>query len=190
MRPQITVQSRQAKRAVPFSLLWRNYPTDLPCLLPNGDPPSGFENQCAIKMSLCLELSGVTLKGLGNDCPVAKHPGRALVAAASKLATWLTENRFPGCGRREKYAGQTWRGKCEKRSGIIFFKHYWCRSGEAPGACTGNHIDLWNGRSLSPGWASFFRFDLGIDRLPNPFSEGNFYSDLGQSREVWFLPVP
>ena len=104
-------------------------------------------------------------------------------------AGWISEHRFPGCVRREKYTGQNWRSRCDKRSGIVFFEHYWCRTGESPGACTGNHIDLWDGKTLTSGRASFFRFTIGIDRIPNPFGDGNFYSDLNQSREVWFLPV-
>ncbi len=185
----VRIAPQPKRRNVPFSLLWKNYPSDLPCLLPNGDPPVGLENQCAIKMSLCLERSGIRLVGVGNDCPVAGRPGKIMVAAAAKLATWISEHRFPGCGRREKYTGQNWRSRCDKRSGIVFFKHYWCRTGESHGACTGNHIDLWDGKTLTSGWASFFRFTIGIDRMPNPFGGGNFFSDLNQSREVWFMPV-
>jgi hypothetical protein len=86
----VRIAPQPKQRNIPFSLLWENYPSDLPCLLPNGDPPQGLENQCAIKMSLCLERSGVRLVGLGNDCPVPGRPGKIMVAAAARLAGSLS----------------------------------------------------------------------------------------------------
>jgi hypothetical protein len=88
MNPIISraVVVQQARRPIPFATLWRNYPTDTPCVLPTGKPPKGFENQCAIRMSVCLDRSGVVLKGLPNECPVQPRPSKPMVAGAAKAA--------------------------------------------------------------------------------------------------------
>jgi hypothetical protein len=89
-----------------------------------------------------------------------------------------------------------WKTALGGRTGIVFFKDYWRRRGEMKGVGSGDHIDLWNRDSLTPGWASFLRFSIGIDRLPNlnPFTRAddnqNWYSDLGKSSAIWFWPIP
>jgi hypothetical protein len=137
-----------------------------------------------MKMSVCLQKAGVDLRGLPQGCPVRNL--QMMVASAAILADWLSGHPFPGCGRRQTMSGQNWQSWCANRTGIIFFEHYWQRKTDRPGGATGNHIDLWNRDALTPGWASFARFWLGISSL-HVFGEG--FSDLNQSKRVCFFPV-
>jgi len=118
-----------------------------------------------------------------------------MVAAAQALATWLKTRPFPGCPVVQVVHGQAWQAAVARRTGIIFFKDYWRRHGERTGVGSGDHIDLWNRDTLTPSWASFLRFTIGIDRVPNlnPFTRSednqNWYSDLGKSTAIWFWPI-
>jgi hypothetical protein len=163
-----------------FANLWSSYPTENPC--------KGIENQCATRLSVALQGGGVSFK----TYPGGKKPPCGILVA-QELADWLSggnPHRFKGEGTTEKFPGSEWRQKVDGRTGIIFFQDYWKRSTDKGGATTGDHIDLWNKNTLSRfGWASFFRFSLGIPRIPNPFGDGNWYSDLSKSRAVWFWEV-
>ncbi len=163
---------------VTFALLWSNYP-------PVHDPCPGVENQCAIRLAITLKNSFVKF----NSYPGGKRPPCG-IQAAEELANWLDGGpRFREQGGTEKFPGAQWKQKVGGRTGIIFFQHYWQRSTDKGSATTGNHIDLWNRNTLTPGWASFFRFTLGVSHFPNLFSPGNWYSDLSKSKAVWFWEV-
>lgn len=72
---------------VAFADLWNNYPSDdTPCRDKSGNVPSGFQNQCAIRVGTALEKSGVLFTTFtGLRCPSApKNSGR--VAGAQALA--------------------------------------------------------------------------------------------------------
>ena len=85
---------------------------------------------------------------------------------------------LPGKGFQKFLAGRT---------GIAFFEDYWFRA-ENKKYPTGDHIDLWNRGRLTPSFETFMRFTLGIPRMHslNPFSHGNWYSDLENARQVMF----
>lgn len=82
------------KARISFSTIWNNYPREPPCINPRTkDPPHGFENQCAIKVGLALERSGVSFHSLsGGRCPTASSMG-GMVASAQTLATGYARNR-------------------------------------------------------------------------------------------------
>lgn len=179
-----------------FEDLWRNYPNDPPCVGDGGSPPPGWDNQCAVRLGVALERSGVSFKTFkGGRCPTGPRGG-GMVASAQSLATWLRARPFVGCPAVQIVHAPTWKIAVTGRTGIVFFQDYWRRRGEGSGNGSGDHIDLWNRDSLTPSWASFMRFTLGIDRLPNlnPFTRSddnqNVYSDLGRSSSVLFWPIP
>ena len=113
-----------------FLNLWSVYPrTNDPC-----DGP--WNNQCAIRMSLCLNDEGTfTVNASTYSEPKCSH-GHA--RGAESLANWLQRRlgrprRFtdPAAAKRELMGS----------SGIIFFKDCFTRSGET--TRRGDHIDLW-----------------------------------------------
>lgn len=168
---------------VAFAALWNNYPSDdTPCRDKSGNVPSGFQNQCAIRVGTALEKSGVLFTTFtGLRCPSApKNSGR--VAGAQALANWLTKGRFPGCPNPEKYTGQTAFDEIEDRTGIIFLANYWQRSTDQGAARTGDHIDLWNGSRMT-STSSWFRVHLGI-------SWDGLWSDYRLASTVLFWPIP
>lgn len=124
-----------------FETLWDNHPCNkeekYPCKDKNGKP--SFENQCAIRMGVCLERSGVNLKSFsGERCWHNHNPKHIL--RAEDLAEWLkfykhqfgTLNLYKGIGA---YRDALEYMKLKK--GIVFFRNFW-----GPGN-QGDHIDLW-----------------------------------------------
>ena len=106
-----------------FQSLWNNYPTTLaPC-------NNGWDNQCAIRLSIALQKSGLSLAGYGD--PTCGH-GNA--RGAESLANFLWIN----IGAAFKYTNPN-QNVVTGRSGIIFFKDL---AGFRGG--NGDHIDLWN----------------------------------------------
>lgn len=115
-----------------FINLWNNYPTEQhPC---NG----GWDNQCAIRMSLTLNAErSITIDRNTYPEPKCAH-GHA--RGAESLANWLWRNHL---GRPQIFTdGAAAKRTLNERTGIIFFKDCFTRSGET--RATGDHIDLWN----------------------------------------------
>ncbi len=173
---------------IAFATILKNYSNAPPCVRADGQIPAGYENQCAMRVGKALERSGVSFDSFhGGRCPVSPSVG-GLAASAEGLAKWLVAKPFPGCDVRKILAAATWDEELKGRTGIVYFKDYWRRKGEQ-GQGTGDHIDLWNRDTLTPGWTSFLRFRLGINQLGSLFSDDNVYSDLNKSRAVWFFSV-
>ncbi|WP_198118329.1 T6SS effector amidase Tae4 family protein [Massilia rhizosphaerae] len=181
--------------AVQFSDLWENYVTGDPYRDPkSGKIPFGFENQCAIRVSLTLHKVGVAMKSYrGPDRMLIE--GKPVAVRAQELAKWLALQPFCGLPTQpEEVTGENWKGLLAGRTGIVFFHGYWHRPGEATSRLSGDHIDLWNKNTLTPSVESFLRFRLGINHVPNIFDrlrggQDNFYSDLGKSRQILFWEV-
>lgn len=110
-----------------FINLWNNYPTEQhPC-------DGGWDNQCAIRMSLTLNAE----RSITYPEPKCAH-GHA--RGAESLANWLWRNHL---GRPQIFTdGAAAKRTLNERTGIIFFKDCFTRSGET--RATGDHIDLWN----------------------------------------------
>ena len=137
---------------VTFAKLWESYPdVGGPC---STDGKRNFENQCAIRMGVCLENAGVNTK----EWPVRRcwqHKGKERhILAAEELANALARHAVPGVGRVEKYGGKEGFEKIRGRTGIVFFMNYTGVSMQ------GDHIDLWNRVKTTNRVASFFEIQL------------------------------
>lgn len=166
-----------------FADLWSSYPSEYPYIDPQtGNPPRGYENQCAIKVSTAIYGAGATMKSFKGATVSVK--GNKLSVRAEELAGWLKLQPFCGLPRiPQNITGADWQTKIKGKTGIVFFKDYWTRSSNEK-IPSGDHIDLWNESKLTPGLASFWRFTLGISsfRLID-------LSDLGKSTEILFWEI-
>lgn len=175
--------------AVTFVKLWESYPSGHPYVDPKtGQPPPGFDNQCAIKVSVAIHGAGIEMKSFrGADI---KMNGLKTAIVAEQLAAWLKLQPFCGLPTApENVTGKDWQDKIRGRTGIVFFANYWKRAGETTRP-TGDHIDLWNKTRLTSNAPNFVR-RLGISSiqwLSGPLAEFNF-SDLGNSTEILFWEV-
>jgi hypothetical protein len=133
---------------VQFQNLWTNHPyPEFPC------DKDTFKNQCAIRMGVALEKSGVDTKSFDlmypkRRCyPGFKHEPRHILAA-QELANWIWRRKsqrvtFGDVEIHKKVSSE----RFSKRKGIVFIKNGW-------GAT--DHIDLWNGSALKGGAQSYF----------------------------------
>lgn len=168
-----------------FAALWSAYPSEKPYVDPKtGKVPEGYENQCAIKVSVALLGAGVRLDSFKGATVSVK--GAKLAIRAQELATWLKAQRIQGVDTPpQTVTGADWQTKIKGRSGIVYFADYWTRGNEK--VPTGDHIDLWNGSRLTASGfegaaVTFLRFGLGIASLPG-------FSDLGKAKAIWFWEV-
>jgi hypothetical protein len=151
---------------VTFKQLWANHPTNsgnsLPCRTLGI---SNFENQCAIRMGVCLKDSGVALGQIGgaitcSQVLLTNHAKDEMhFVRAKELANALRRGGIPGIGSAHSLQTPAdFANELDGRRGIIFFNGYWWRK-EDKTRPTGDHIDLWNGwrttaKALFPwfGW--------------------------------------
>ncbi|RZI78673.1 MAG: hypothetical protein EOP38_27420 [Rubrivivax sp.] len=167
-----------------FNMLWANYPKDSPYVGKDGKPPAGYENQCAIKVSLSMQASGVNMGSFkGATVNVA---GKKLAIRAEELARWIKVNKPAGLLTPVNLTGADWKAKGSGKKGIIYFANYWRRDGEK--TPSGDHIDLWNESRLTSsglwgGTLSVLRFGLGVESIDG------VYSDLGKATEILLWEV-
>lgn len=122
----LTNQSRVAVRRSlpPFETLWRSYPAaSKPC-------DQGYENQCAIRMSVTAISAGFPLTGYREH--LCRH-GHARGAEA--LARYLAQSVRPP----ERAKKEAARRLCAGRTGVVFFRNI-----EGFRNSQGDHIDLWD----------------------------------------------
>jgi hypothetical protein len=178
--------------AVNFATLWKAYPSSAPFVDPQtGKPPPGYENQCAIKVSVALHGAGVAMKSFRGAIVTVNGLRSAILA--DQMSTWLKKQPFCGLPMwPEKVTGEHWQDKIKGRTGIVYFANYWARNAGEKSAMrpTGDHIDLWNGSRLTATGMSFIstmgrRF--GLSSIGAGTSWG--YSDLGKSTEILFWEV-
>ncbi|WP_080970853.1 type VI secretion system amidase effector protein Tae4 [Burkholderia cepacia] len=187
-------------KALSFQELWNAYPTKDPY----DDPTGEYENQCAIRMSVTFHNVGSDMKSFSQNVlkpmPGKKTLGRlilngkATATRAYELAEWLKLRPFLGVGKPENITGPEWQNKVKGRTGIIYFFGYWRQEGDSAGALSGGHIDLWNKDTLTPSFASFWRFRVGASTMPNFRSwlsggTENWISDLSESKEIIFWEI-
>jgi hypothetical protein len=138
---------------VQFHTLWSNHPyPNKPC------DEKTFTNQCAIRMGVALEKSGVDTGSFdimypNRRCyPGFKHTPRHILAA-QELANWIKTKKlvFGNAEIHKRVTSNDFKG----RKGIVFIRNGWGPT---------DHIDLWNGVAMKGGF-------------PNYFSRG---------KEVWF----
>ncbi|GGB22292.1 T6SS effector amidase Tae4 family protein [Agarivorans gilvus] len=166
---------------IKFEELWENYPTiqgeKAPCRT-NGE--KNFSDQCAIRMGSCLAANGVdTTKLVSRKRHCWHHElSHGHVLAAEELANGLSRNRISGIDKKVLVDPLSFQKTISGKSGIIFFKDFWNRSGETFRNRTGDHIDLWNGSRLTD-WRTWFF-------ISSTFNTGGDYS---KSKEIWFWRV-
>ncbi|CAH0354231.1 type VI secretion system amidase effector protein Tae4 [Aquabacterium sp. CECT 9606] len=185
VRTNTTPQSVCAIQVTPiqFANLWAAYPKERdPYRDAKGKVPAGFDNQCAIRVSSALHHVGVTMKSFKGAA--VQLDGQRAAIRAEEFATWLKLQPFCGLpSKPHNITGPDWQQKIKGKTGIIFFKDYWSRDGEVSHA-SGDHVDLWNKDRLTPGFASFMRFTLGLNA-----SSILGFSDLGKAKEILFWEV-
>ena len=137
-----------------FKKMWKNHPINSgetnPCSKISGEP--NFENQCAIRMGVCLSKSGFPLEDYeGVRCwhhsSQMNHTLRVeeLVRFLNQtlpkesLITVRAKPNYPI--NADKFAGKT---------GIVAFINFWGRCNQ------GDHIDLWDGEELLDGSIDYF----------------------------------
>jgi hypothetical protein len=176
----------ESTKRVRFAALWAGYPSTKPYLDPKtGSPPKGFENQCAIKVSVALHAVGIDMKSYRGSQVVVE--GKPAATRATELAAWLNSQYLPSLPvHGQTVTGEDWQKKVKGRTGIIYFANYWARPGEAA-APSGDHIDLWNGSRLTATGlegviVDFLRFGLDIQSGPG-------FSNLGKATTILFLEV-
>ena len=174
-------------KSLRFSDIWNNYPNHDPCVNPRTGKKA-YDDQCAIRLGKALEKSGVSFaKFPGSRCEFGpRDNGMAL--RAQELAGWLRTRPFSSCPVAAPIPSKDFVKWLQGRTGIVFFQDYWFRDGEK--FPTGDHIDLWNINQLTPSFTTFLRFRLGITQIPNLLGRGNYYTDLGKSRQILFWPIP
>jgi hypothetical protein len=138
---------------VQFNKLWANHPYPKnPC------DKKTFTNQCAIRMGVALEKSGVDTNSFDTKYPNRrcypgfKHTPRHILAA-QELANWMQTKTlvFGSAEIHKKVTSNDFKA----RKGIVFIQNGWGPT---------DHIDLWNGAAMKGGF-------------PNYFTQG---------KEVWF----
>jgi hypothetical protein len=122
---------------ISFAKLWENHPYPIkPC------DSKLFVNQCAIRMGVALELTGVSFKSFtGATCSNSfrlKHT-QTHVLRAEELANWLKKGAVAGVPKifKKKITSHDLIGQ----NGIIFIKDGWPSGGD--------HIDVWNGTACA-----------------------------------------
>lgn len=172
-------QKVTAVSPIGFKQLWDNYPSDPPCTNEAGEP--NFSDQCAIKLSVCLQRAGVDLSSVPKKQRCWSHSNSVHVLAAEQMASWLQDHRFRGCAVARDITGGDFDDTIDGKTGIIFFKDYWQREKETGKQRTGDHIDLWNGSRLTT-LSSWLRIQWGL-------SWDGLWSDFSRAKQILFWEV-
>lgn len=135
--------------AIPiFKKLYDNHPyPEHPC------NPDTFVNQCAIRMGVCFEKSGIDTTSFdamypNRRCyPGFKHKPRHILAA-QELANWMKSQTatFGTVTVHQGKGGVTYKDFMYKK-GIVFIKNGWGPT---------DHIDLWDGADMKGGSKQYF----------------------------------
>ena len=134
--------TREKVMPVSFQTLWRNHPrnrtpaVDSPCVDAKGSP--AYQNQCAIRISVCLHASGVGLGSFRGAMCWHNH-GRRHILRAEQMGAWLRTSRIFGETHVRQQAPRASLSSAAYSSlrGIILFRNFWGRGNQ------GDHIDLW-----------------------------------------------
>ncbi len=165
-----------------FKTLWSNFPeleeTRKKCVNKQGNNETPFDNYCSILLSECFIKSGLKPdQSTGVKC--WSHKGSKHIIRAEEMANWLSKLPPAGFGGAENISPSEFQTKLAGRTGVIYFKDYWMRSGESSQNRSGDHIDLWNNNRITGGsmvYRSIIEFF-------------GFVSDLNKSRKMLFWEV-
>jgi len=118
-----------------FSILWSNYPQDIDGESQHPSSDSYANNQCAIRLGLCLLLSGIDISDY-NTGPVTSE---GYPRGAKSLADWIWQNY----GSPTIVSVTDFQNNYSNQTGIMF--EY-----ASPGNTS--HIDLWNAGVAGSGF--------------------------------------
>jgi hypothetical protein len=93
--------TQQRPAPIKFSQLWDGYPGSKPYVDAKGDIPKGFENQCAIKVSVALGSVGVTLASFRGAFVSIK--GQKAAIRAEQMAAWLGKEKIAGVAAQPRH---------------------------------------------------------------------------------------
>lgn len=143
------------KKAIPRDTLFRELGWD--DLINNA----AFENTCAIRMSVALIRSGVTIPAGRIPIKAGPHRGKRVEPGQAKLADILATNAL--LGKPEKFSTSEAENGIGSRSGIVSFYNL------LPGVYDHGHIDI---VSSSSGGFKICGMDC-----------------YWKSKQVWFWPL-
>ncbi|UTW05789.1 T6SS effector amidase Tae4 family protein [Pseudomonas benzenivorans] len=175
--------------AIKFEDLWGSYPSGSIKHLDSKTGRDVFDDHCAINVSQSLYSCGVLLKSFKGtkcwSCPSKDSSGKGIHAIrAQELASYLSTRPFASCPVPQRLTGSSYETAVKGKTGIIFFKDYWQRSGES--GRTGDHIDLWRESKLASigGALTFIR-----QTFPGIAENYLDMSDLRRASEVLFWEI-
>ncbi len=125
--------------------IWDNHPYPLsPC------STTHFTNQCAIRMGVALEKSGIDTKSFDKMYPNRRcyknlHHNPKHILAAQELANWIKSNEMT-FGKVQKFKNVSSANFVGKK-GIVFIMNGWGST---------DHIDIWDGQDLKGGTPQYF----------------------------------
>ncbi len=161
--------------------MWENYPTikgeSAPC---KTGSKKNFDDQCAIRLGSCLAACGVdTTKIVSKSRHCWQHDAKlGHILAAEELANGLLKTRINGISPLRKIDPRKFQSELISKTGIIFFKDFWVRTGEDFSQRSGDHIDLWKNNRLT-NWKTWFLISSSL----------GFSGDYAKSKEVWFWEI-
>lgn len=95
-------------KTVTFAELWAAYPGGTPYVdSKTGEVPPGFENQCAIRMSVTLHKVGIEMQSFRGKGQI-RPAGKRTAVLASEMADWLRLKPMAGIGAPENITGVDW----------------------------------------------------------------------------------
>ena len=126
-----------------FQKIWKAYPK------PYKIPPcsDGFQDQCAIRMSVALRGAGFELKNVENKTnPKGQtYCSHGDVLGAYNLSEYLDERKFFGSSVLYDGTKQNVKQILNNKTGILFFENYKSRNSRSH---QNRHIEVWNGKKL------------------------------------------
>lgn len=138
---------------VRFENLWKNHPGKgvFPC------NKAVHQNQCAIRMSVTLDKSGVDISSFsGVKCWERHEDEFRHILRAQELADWIDKHPeiFGNAVKLSRKKFPKMNSKSFRHTGIVFIKDGWLGGVD--------HIDLWNGIELKAGTNDYFEKGVEI----------------------------
>jgi len=126
---------------------------------------------------LYIKKSGVNFSSFPAKRKCWVHKGHDHILAAKELADWLDKGQVPKIKKSKNITGPNWKDSISDKKGIICFEDYY----PARGGSGGDHIDLWDGNSLT-GLGSWLRVRFSVV-VPG------YWSDFRKSKKIRFFEV-
>jgi hypothetical protein len=138
-----------------FRDLWDKHPANwtppviLPCQDKKGNVHPDLANQCAIRLGMAFQGTGVSTASLkGSRC--WNNHGNKHILKVLQMVPWIDKNtKVIGCKPKvihKNVDSRPFNGKV----GIFYFQNFYGRNNR------GDHIDLWNGRIIAHGDLDYF----------------------------------